>query len=208
MPQPSATRRRPAKPQAKAIPSIAVIVSRYNTSITDPLLIGALEAYERAGGDSDSLTILHAPGAYELPMLALAAAESGRFAGVVCLGCVIKGQTKHDRYINQAVARGLMDVSLHARLPVAFGVLTVENAKQARDRAGGSRGNKGAEAMRACLDSLDALAQLGATAAPSPRASPDTGDESPARRPAPWPDKGALGIAKKRTRAARTKGRR
>lgn len=203
MTKPTATRRRPSTPTARTLPAIAIIVSRYNTSITDPLLIGAVEAYERSGGDSDSLVILHAPGAYELPMLALAAAESGRFAGVVCLGCVIKGQTKHDRYINQAVARGLMDVSLHARLPVAFGVLTVENAKQARDRAGGSRGNKGAEAMRACLDSIDALARLGATPGSTPDPSPDTGDESPAVRRAP--DKAARNAESRRIRV---KGRR
>lgn len=206
MTKPTATRRRPSTPPARALPPIAIIVSRYNTSITDPLLIGAVEAYERAGGDSDSLTILHAPGAYELPMLALAAAESGRFAGVVCLGCVIKGQTKHDRYINQAVARGLMDVSLHARLPVAFGVLTVENAKQARDRAGGSRGNKGAEAMRACLDSLEALAQLGAGPGSTAAPSPDTGDEFPAIRR--LPDKAARPVVARRAGVTRVKGRR
>jgi 6,7-dimethyl-8-ribityllumazine synthase len=173
-PKKSAARR--AEPPVA--PPLAIVVSRYNESITDPLLIGAMEAYERAGGDSASLAVVHAPGAFELPTIVLAAAESGRFAGVVALGCVIRGQTRHDRYLAQAVARGLMDVSLHARLPVAFGVLTTENAAQARERAGGSRGNKGSEAMQACLDSIAALRALGVGPSPSwsvPLESPGAG---------------------------------
>lgn len=144
--------------------AVAVVVSRYNASITDPLLEGARATYiERSGGE-EGLTILHAPGAYELPALANAAARTGRFRGVVCLGCVIKGETSHDEYISHAVAQGLMQVTVQTGVPCAFGVLTVNTPEQAEARAGGKLGNKGAEAMHALLDTLieiDALRENG-----------------------------------------------
>lgn len=136
------------------LPNLAIIVSRYNASITDKLLVGALSAYSERGGDSASVAVFDAPGAYELPILAMAAAQTGRFAGVVALGCVIKGETRHDRYIAQAICDGLVNVSLMTGLPVAMGVLTTENAKQARERAGGRHGNKGHESMAALLDTI------------------------------------------------------
>ena len=95
-----------------------------------------------------------------LAALALAAARTGKFRGVVALGCLIKGETSHDRYIAGAVAHGLMSVSLSMGIPVAFGVLTVDTPEQAEDRAGGSHGNKGAEAMAALLDTVQAIDAL------------------------------------------------
>lgn len=139
-------------------PRVAIVVSRYNHSITRVLLNGALASFrERFGIEAD---VYPAPGAYELPFLAAAAATSDRYDGVVALGCVIRGETKHDRYINHAVAQGIASASLASGVPIAFGVLTVENAKQAKDRAGGKHGNKGAEAMEALLASLDSLARI------------------------------------------------
>jgi len=141
-------------------PELAVVLSRYNATITDALLEGARDAYARAGGDPDAIAVLPAPGTYELPVLAMAAAESGLFRAVVALGCVIRGETDHDRYISQSVADGLMRVSLETGVPVAFGVLTVNDADQARARAGGEHGNKGAEAVEAALATLRTLDAL------------------------------------------------
>ncbi len=136
---------------------IAIIVSRYNASITDALVQGALAGHGSRAGEGGPPPVFEAPGTYELPALALAAAETGRYRGIVALGCVIRGETRHDRYISQAVANGLMQVSLQTGVPVAFGVLTVESPKQARARAGGEKGNKGREAMAAVLDTLASM---------------------------------------------------
>ncbi len=150
----------PADAGAVAPPPIAVVVSRYNATITDRLLEGAIEAYGRAGGRRDALTVVEAPGAFELTVLSRAAAANSRFAGVVALGCVIQGQTRHDRYLADAVAHGLTQVAIASGKPVAFGVLTVESAKQAKARAGGSHGNKGYDATMATLRSLAEIQRL------------------------------------------------
>ena len=151
------------KPSA-APPTVAIVLSRYNASITDRLLDGALAEYERRGGDRGRAVVLEAPGAYELPAIALAAARSGRFQGIAALGCLIKGETRHDQYIAGAVAHGLVGVTLATGIPVAFGVLTVDTPEQAHARAGGPEGNKGADAMAAVLDTLAVTATLAAPA--------------------------------------------
>jgi len=145
---------------AVAPPPIAVVVSRYNASITDRLLEGAVEAYGRAGGRSEAVTVIEAPGAFELTVLARAAAANPRFAGVVALGCIIQGQTRHDRYLAQAVAHGLTQVAIASGKPVAFGVLTVDTPKQARARAGGAHGNKGFDATIATLRVLAEIQRM------------------------------------------------
>lgn len=147
--------------QISRVPAIAVVVSRYNASITDRLLEGAVTEYIRRAGHSTALTIVHAPGAFELPALARAAAFSGKFAAVVCLGCVVKGDTRHDEYLCNAVAAGLIQITVTSGVPCAFGVLTVNTPEQAEERAGGSKGNKGQEAMAAALDTIESLAALG-----------------------------------------------
>lgn len=150
----------PSIPAAHSIPRVAVVVSRFNGSITSALLKGAVAEYVKRGGEADSVAIFDAPGSFELPQIALVAAKSGKFEGVVALGCLIRGETRHDRHIAEAVARGLMVVSLKTSVPVAFGVLTVENAKQARARAGGKRGNKGEQAMAAVLDAAECVGAI------------------------------------------------
>jgi 6,7-dimethyl-8-ribityllumazine synthase len=137
-----------------------VIVSRYNASITEALLAGALDELSSRFGSPDSADIYRSPGSYELPTLALAAAETGRYRGIVALGCLIKGETRHDRYIADAVSHGLIHVTLQTGIPVTFGVLTVDSGKQARARAGGDKGNKGADAMAACLDAIAESASI------------------------------------------------
>ena len=145
---------------APGAPALAVVVSRYNASVTDRLLTGAREVYAEHGGDPELLRVIPAPGSYELPALALAAARTGKFRGVLGLGCLIKGETSHDRYIADAVAHGLVGVTLATGVPCSFGVLTVDTPEQAEERAGGAHGNKGAEGMAALLDTvvqIDAL---------------------------------------------------
>jgi 6,7-dimethyl-8-ribityllumazine synthase len=138
----------------QSLPKIAVVVSRYNASITEALLAGALEEYAGRGGNPATVDVYRAPGSFELTGLTLAAAETGRYRGVVALGCLIRGETRHDRYIAEAVGHGLTQVTLQTGMPVGFGLLTVESGKQARARAGGEKGNKGADAMGAVLDAI------------------------------------------------------
>jgi 6,7-dimethyl-8-ribityllumazine synthase len=172
-------------------PSIAIITSRYNSSITGALREGALEILRSRRGPRAAFELIDAPGSYELTALALAAARTGRFEGVVALGCLIKGQTLHDRYIAQSVALGLTQVTLATGIPVAFGVITAETAAQARARAGGGggrKGNKGAEAMAALLDTLAAMERLrhparSSTVAPASNMPPDKA--RPPRPPRP-----------------------
>ncbi|MEL6796775.1 MAG: 6,7-dimethyl-8-ribityllumazine synthase [Planctomycetota bacterium] len=134
---------------------VAIAVSRYNRSVTDALVEGALAEAERRGEARPA--VVDTPGAFELAAVAARLAETGAYRGIACLGCVIKGDTRHDEYINNAVACALADVSVQSGVPAAFGVITAENAQQARDRAGGSKGNKGQEAMAALLDTLAAF---------------------------------------------------
>ena len=146
---------------AKSVPGpCAIVVSRYNDSITSVMLDGAVSAYEAAGGSAGSLGIIEAPGAYELIAVANAAAGSGMYDSVVCLGCVIRGETSHDMHISSAVAQGLGEITIKTGVPVAFGVLTTNTIEQARARAGGVVGNKGAEAMDAVLGAAGAIAAI------------------------------------------------
>ena len=124
------------------------------------MLEGAIGAYVARGGDESKLAVLEVPGAYELTAVAAAAAGSEMYDAVVCLGCIIKGETEHDRHIAGAVAHGLTEITLATGVPVAFGVLTTNTNEQALARAGGDKGNKGGEAMDAALDSADAIVAL------------------------------------------------
>lgn len=142
------------------LPPVAIVVAQYNASVTNRLRDGALSAYAEAGGDASAVAVVEAPGSFELPALAGVLARSGRFAGVVALGCIIYGETSHGEHIAGAVARGLVDVTLQTGVPVTFGVLTVDTAGQAHARAGGQQGNKGVEAMQALLETLAASSAI------------------------------------------------
>jgi len=119
-------------------------------------LAGAREALVRLS-PKGTMDIYPAPGAFELVPVAATACESGHYDGVVCLGCVIRGETGHDRYLNMSVAQGITELSIASGVPVSFGLLTVENAEQAEARAGGAMGNKGAEAVEAVLATLASI---------------------------------------------------
>lgn len=130
----------------------AVIVSRFNESVTGALRDGARAALAEAGVAGTDVEELRVPGAFELPQAARRAAETGRFDAVVCLGCVIRGQTPHFEYISSAVAHGIMDAAGETGVPIAFGVLTTDTQAQAEERAGPGRDNKGWEAAAAAVE--------------------------------------------------------
>ncbi len=139
---------------------MALVVSRYHELITGKLLAGARACCREHGVKDDHVDVLWTPGAFELPVVAETAASSGRYAAIVALGCVIRGETPHFDYVAGEAARGLGNVALAHQVPVGFGVLTVDTQEQAEARAGGSAGNKGFEAAEAALATADLLAQL------------------------------------------------
>jgi 6,7-dimethyl-8-ribityllumazine synthase len=139
---------------------VAILASRYNELITTRLLEGALACCDEAGVPRDEVDVVWVPGAFELSVAASAAAGTGRYACLVALGAVIRGETPHFEYVAGEAARGLNGVAVSHALPVGFGVLTVDTMQQAVDRAGGSAGNKGHEAAAAALQAADVIAQL------------------------------------------------
>lgn len=147
-------------PRLRPSGRVAILVSRYNELITSRLLEGALACCREAGLSRADLDVIWVPGAFELPVVAAAAAGSGRYACLVALGAVIRGDTPHFEFVAGEAARGLGDVARRHGVPVGFGVLTVETMEQAVDRAGGAAGNKGEEAAAAALQAADVIAQL------------------------------------------------
>jgi len=148
---------------------IAIVAARFNAALVDQLIEGATRAFEAHGGGADSLLVRRVPGAFELPLAALKFAASGEFQAVVALGCVIRGDTPHFEYVAGECARGIMDASLAAGVPVIFGVLTTETQAQAEERASPARMNKGGESMEAALEMIGLLAPF-ASAGRKPRA--------------------------------------
>jgi 6,7-dimethyl-8-ribityllumazine synthase len=140
--------------------AVGVVVARFNGEITGKLLAGALEELEKAGVAQDAVTVMPVPGAFELPIGAMALARTRRFACVVALGCVIRGETPHFDYVASEAASGLQLAALETGVPVAFGVLTLDREDQAEARVG-----KGAEAVRTALEMADLFSHLRAAAA-------------------------------------------
>jgi len=126
--------------------TFAVIVSDWNENITYSLRDACVTALKDNGAKEENILIHHVPGAFELPMGARLIMGQDKVDAAICLGCVIKGETDHDIYINQAVAHGIMNLGLSSKKPVIFGLLTPNTKEQALDRAGGAYGNKGVEA--------------------------------------------------------------
>jgi 6,7-dimethyl-8-ribityllumazine synthase len=139
---------------------VAVAVGRFNEQITRRLLNGALGALRTCGVPEDQVDVAWVPGAYDLPVVAQTLVRSGRYDALVCLGCVIRGETTHDRYVALAATTGLMQVSLEAALPVTFGVLTTQTLEQAEARSGGAHGNKGEDAALAAVELANLLRQI------------------------------------------------
>jgi 6,7-dimethyl-8-ribityllumazine synthase len=139
--------------------AVGIVVSRFNGAVTSKLLEGALAELDDAGVNRDAITVMPVPGAFELPIAAMALAKTRRYACIVALGCVIRGDTPHFDYVAGEAASGLQLAALETGVPVAFGVLTLEEAAQAGDRL-----EKGREAVRTGLEMADVFAQLRAAA--------------------------------------------
>lgn len=139
----------------------AIVVARFNDFVTDKLLAGAIAALERGGAAADAVTVVHVPGSFEIPAAAQRAAETGEFDAVICLGCLIRGETPHFEYIASAAAHGITAAAAATGVPMAFGVLTTSSAEEALARAGSDQTNKGAEAARAAIEMAGLFKRLG-----------------------------------------------
>ena len=130
----------------------AIVASRWNDFISSRLVDGALDALDRLGADERLVEVYRVPGSFEIPLLALKLAGSGRFDAIVCIGTIIRGQTPHFEYITNEVARGIGYAGLETGVPVVFGVITADTLDQAIDRAGVKLGNKGFEAATSAVE--------------------------------------------------------
>ena len=140
---------------------IAIVASRYNGYIVERLIRGCTETLAGCGIDTDSMTLVRVPGAFELPVVASRLAKQKQFDAVIALGAVIRGETPHFDYICNECANGLARIAIKTDLPVIFGVLTVDNAEQAEDRSGDEESNKGSEAALTAVEMISLLRKLG-----------------------------------------------
>ena len=142
--------------QIEEVPSangmrFGIVVAEWNAEITEAMCIATIATLEQYGADSDNIIKQYVPGSFELPLAAQFMAEGDKVDAVICLGCIIQGETKHFDFIAESVANGVQNVGLKYNLPVIFGVLTTNNLDQAKDRAGGKHGNKGEDAAIAAI---------------------------------------------------------
>ena len=139
---------------------IGIVASRFNDFIVDRLIGGAEDCFVRHGGNTDDLTLVYVPGAFEIPLVAQQMAESGKYDAVVCLGAVIRGATPHfDMVVNES-AKGIATASLKSGRPVTNGILTTDSIEQAIERAGTKAGNKGADAMISAIEMVNVMEQI------------------------------------------------
>ena len=148
------------KPDATGM-RLAIVAGRFNDDVTKLLLHGARQALAEHGLDADSVPVVWVPGAFEIPLVAKQLAEAGELDAVICLGAVIRGDTPHFDFVAGQCASGISRVALDTGVPIAFGVLTTDDLDQALARAGGTEGNKGAEAAATAVEMVDLLRQLG-----------------------------------------------
>jgi 6,7-dimethyl-8-ribityllumazine synthase len=139
----------------------ALVVSRFNSFITERLLEGALDSLRRKGVREEDLTVVRVPGAWEIPLAAQKLARSKAHQAVICLGAVIRGATPHFDYVAAEVSKGIAQVTLETGVPISFGILTTDTLEQAVERAGSKAGNKGAAAADAAMEMVNLLAELG-----------------------------------------------
>jgi 6,7-dimethyl-8-ribityllumazine synthase len=157
----------------------AIVVSRFNSAITDRLLAGAIDALQRSGAAKGSIETLYVPGAFELPLAAKKLALKGGTDAIIALGCVIRGETSHYDYVCSETARGLQLAQMDTGVPVIFGVLTCDTAEQAMARAGGEQGNKGYDCGLAAVEMARLSRQLREKAGVK---SPNKASEAPSRK--------------------------
>ena len=140
----------------------AIVAARFNAFIVDPLLAGAIDAFARHGVAAERVDVVRVPGSFEIPLLAHRLAERGPYAAVICLGCIIRGETDHYDHVAGAATNGVLNAGLKSGVPVIYGVLTCETLEQAIHRAGAKAGNKGYEAAVTAIEMANLLAKLGA----------------------------------------------
>ena len=138
----------------------AIVISRFNSFITERLLAGALDALQRTGADAEQIDIVKVPGSWELPMTASELAHQHRYDAIICLSAVIRGETPHFDYVAAEAAKGVAHVSIDTGIPVSFGVLTTNTLEQAIDRAGAKGGNKGFDAAMTAIEMANLLRAL------------------------------------------------
>ncbi len=138
----------------------AVVASRFNAMVTEALLSGCRDALARHGVPDERVDVAWVPGSFEIPLTARKLAETGRYAAVICLGCVIRGETTHYDHVAGQAAAGVMQAGLATGIPVIFGILTTETVEQALNRAGLKAGNKGADAALAAIEMVNLLARI------------------------------------------------
>ncbi len=137
-----------------------IITARFNEFISSKLLSGALDELKRHGADERNIDIIWVPGAFEIPLTAKKAAQTGKYNAIIALGAVIKGSTSHYDYVCAEVSKGVASVGLETGIPVIFGVLTCDNIEQAIERAGTKSGNKGADAAKSAIEMANIIKQL------------------------------------------------
>ncbi len=138
----------------------ALVAARFNSAVVDPLVAGALDALKRHGVDDSAVDLVRMPGSFEIPLVAQRLASSGKYAAVICLGAVIRGDTDHYDHVAGQAAAGVARASLDTGVPVVFGVLTCDTLEQAVNRAGGKSGNKGFDAALTAIEMVNLLRQL------------------------------------------------
>ena len=141
---------------------IALVVSRFNSFLTEQLVKGAADAFVRLGGDERNLTLVRVPGAYEIPLVAKTLAAAKKVDAIVALGAVVQGATAHADLINQATAKAFEEISVATGVPVLDGVVSAENLEQAVERCGTKQGNKGFSAMQSAIEMANVMKVLGA----------------------------------------------
>ena len=137
-----------------------IVVGRFNSFVSEPLVEGALDCLRRHGADEESITIAKVPGSWEIPLVARRMAASGNFDAIVCLGAVIRGDTPHFDYVASEAAKGIAQASMETGVPIVFGVLTTDTTEQALERAGIKAGNKGFDAAMTAMEMADLVPQL------------------------------------------------
>jgi 6,7-dimethyl-8-ribityllumazine synthase len=138
----------------------AIVAARFNAFVVDQLLGGAIDALKRHGVGAERMDVVRVPGAFEIPPVAQRLGKSGQYAAVICLGCVIRGDTDHYDHIAGSATSGIANAALNCGVPVIFGVLTCETLEQAINRAGGKSGNKGFEAAVTAVEMVNLMKQL------------------------------------------------
>ncbi len=140
--------------------SFAIVVSRFNSFVTERLLEGAVDQLTRHGVSQEEITVVRVPGAFEIPMVAKKLAKTRAYSGIICLAAVIRGATPHFEYVSAEVTKGIAQVSLELGIPVVYGVVTADTIEQAIERAGTKMGNKGGDAAQTALEMASLLERL------------------------------------------------